>query len=205
MLSRTGVTILIPVDKQTRIEFLEQNVVSVLQQTFNKWELIFGIYGCGIGSCIEKSVKRVVQKYQIKGWNIRVIVYGAFEKHQAMNNMVVDATFDYISIMSMGSVWMRDKLEKQFPFLRKYDFVGTKCEHIDGMVQVIPVGDLENVNFSTRNPMCDTSVVFHKRDAYWNDGEDINTYNTWVRMKHNRRFYNVNKILCTQQNIWSPN
>lgn len=200
MSNRSGVSVLVTVSEHD--ESFEETLLSLVKQTFHKWEIIIGIYRCGISSTLEKEVKTLVDKYQKNGLNIRVIVYGMDLKYEVLNSMVCDATYDYISVVDVGDVWESDKLEHQFPLLEKYDVVGTKCQHYGDTVGFpnIPNGELSHVNFLMRNPVCNSSVILHKRDAFWEECEEINQYPMWIRLHSlNRNFYNINKVLCKER------
>ena len=199
-----GITILTPL--YNGIEFLEESLASVVAQTYDKWELIIGINGHGIGSEVENKAMEIINNYDRFRHKIRVIGYNNTKgKPETMNHMVVDATYEYIAILDVDDIWMPEKLERQVPFLEDYDVVGTRCEYFGMMTGYpnVPVGDLSNINFLMCNPIINCSAIIRKCDAYWDDSDyqhkikGLDDYDMWLRLKHkNKRFYNIKKILC---------
>ena len=48
-----GITVFIPL--YNGVEFLKESLSSVVNQTYEKWEVIIGVNGHGIGSDVEKQ------------------------------------------------------------------------------------------------------------------------------------------------------
>jgi len=202
MSNKSGVSVLIPLSKYD--DLTEETICSVVKQTFFRWEMIIGIFKCGVSSQLEKEINKYVSKFQKNGLNIRVIVYGMEEKFDVINNMVFDASYEYISVVENGNLWFSDKLEKQFPFLQNYDVVGSKSEYYGDYSGFpnIRVGELCDTDFLMRNPVCDSTVIIHKKDAFWEENQENFCYEMWVRLnKNKRKFYNVNKVLCKERKI----
>jgi glycosyltransferase involved in cell wall biosynthesis len=192
------ISILIPI--KNGIEFLEEAVLSVVNQTYKNWEIIIGVNGWDKNSDTETQANNIVDKYNSK--DIRVIYYEANGKSDALNKMVLDAKYDYISLLDCDDYWLENKLEKQIPFLKIYDVVGTKAQYFGDRndFPIIPVGDFSaNHNFFVLNPVINSSVVLHKSLATWD--VDIKTgvedYDLWFKLWYmQKKFYNVDEVLC---------
>lgn len=193
------ISILIPI--KNGIEFLEEAILSVINQTYGKWEIIVGVNGWDKGSHTEIEANNIIKN--IGGLkDIRIIYYDSKGKSATLNKMVLDAKYNYISLLDCDDYWLENKLEEQVPFIENYDIVGTKAQYfgdINGFPN-IPIADFTNShNFFVSNPVINSSVIIHKSLAHWD--ETINTgvedYDIWLKLWHmKKKFYNVDKVLC---------
>lgn len=192
-----GISVLIPL--YNGIEFLEESLNSVILQTHKKWEVIIGINGHNEGSDIEKKAKQIVNMYNMDNeHDIRVIYYETKGKPSTLNKMIGDIKYDFVALLDVDDVWYPLKLEKQIPFLSRYDVVGTQCQYFGNMSgsPSIPLGDITEFDFFSSNPMINSSIVIHKDNAYWND-EFLDDYDMLFRLKNaGKTFYNLSDISC---------
>lgn len=199
------VTVLIPL--YNGIEYLEQSALSVVQQTYARWQLIIGINGHPEGSDIEARANTIIESINInKKYDILVKYYDTSGKSKTLNKMVGDAKYDYIAILDVDDYWTNDKLEMQIPFLKNYDVVGAKCEYFGEKSgsPPIPLGDFSSKhNIFEYNPIINSSAIIHKRDAIWDDEQYIpaviglDDYSMWFKLYFlERKFYNIDKVLC---------
>lgn len=194
-----GISILIPL--YNGIEFLEEAIISILTQTYTKWEIIIGINGHEPNSDIEKQVNEIVQKHnQDNIFDIRVIYYNTKGKPDTLNQMINDIKYDYVALLDADDIWLPEKLEKQVPILRSYDVVGTNCQYF-GDRQDFPIIPFNNYrvshNFFIANPIINSSVIIHKNNAKWNKDELLEDYDLWFRLLYERKsFYNLKEVLC---------
>lgn len=188
-----NISILIPICNNG-IECLYDSLSSVICQTYENWELIIGT---NQNNYVSKTEQMVSMLDPDKNYDIKIIFYDDNEKHNVMNSMVKDTKYDHIAILDVEDIWLPEKLEKQIPYLEKYDVVGTKGEYfgdIRGFPNV-PVCNITDHNFFKLNPIINSSVIIRKVDANWRDF--ILDYDMWFRLKlDNKKFYNVNTILC---------
>lgn len=192
------ISILIPI--YNGIEYINDSVSSVLDQTFQDWEIIIGINGHFENS----SIYRIAKNYE--DLDPRIHVYDMYEikgKSNALNNMIAYCTYDWIAILDVDDIWFSNKLEKQLPFMKSYDVIGTQCvyfEGLEGTVPKIPVGDISNFDFKTVNPIINSSIIIRKELAIkykWNPAYDgVEDYDLWLRLcKDNKQFFNIDEVL----------
>lgn len=190
------ISILMPI--YNGIEFIEESVTSVLQQTFTEWELLIGVNGHPENS----GVYQLAKKYEEKSANIRVFDFYTLKgKSVTLNKMIEYCQYDYVAILDVDDIWLANKLEKQVPFIANYDVIGTKCIYfgqLNGISPNIPIGDISKVDFLSANPIINSSSLIRKSLCYWNIDEFdcIEDYELWLRLrKQNHMFYNVEDIL----------
>ena len=186
------ISILIPI--YNGIEFLNEAVESVLNQTFKKWEIIIGINGHPENSDVFKTAKKF-ESDKIKVYDL----IGVKGKCNALNKMLEYCCYDWISLLDVDDKWLPDKLEMQLPYMKSFDVIGTRCEYFGEKkgIPFIPVGDISLFNFFLVNPVINSSCLLKKELCYW-DPEcftGVEDYNLWLLLrKHNKKFFNVNKI-----------
>jgi len=178
------------------IEFINESVNSVLEQTYDNWELIIGINGHPPDSEIYKIAKR------FETTDNRIHVYDFHEvrgKASTLNGMLKYCKGDYIAILDVDDVWYTNKIELQIPFLYKYDVIGAKCVYfgnLNGTITDIPTGDISNFDFKLVNPICNSSSMIKKTLCYWSDTFELDDYEMWLKLrKSGKTFYNCNKVL----------
>lgn len=200
-----GVTVLIPL--YNGIEYLEQSVKSVVNQTYKRWQLIIGINGHDKGSDIEKQAHNIVNGLNDDDtYDILVKCYNTKGKAPTLNKMVEDAKYDHIAILDVDDYWVPEKLELQAPYLKTYDVVGGKCEYFGDKSgsPTIPIGDFSSRhNIFEYNPVINSSVIIHKKAAIWDDEHyvpavtGLDDYSLWFKLFYlKRKFYNLDKVLC---------
>ena len=188
------ISILIPI--YNGIEFIEESVSSVLNQTYDKWELLIGVNGHPQDSEVYKKAKqyenekiRVFDFYNIKG------------KSNTLNFMIQFCNFNYVAILDVDDIWHPQKLELQSLALNDFDVVGSQCvyfgERLNGVTPNIPFGDISNIDFSIVNPLINSSCIIKKELCYWNNIWDgVEDYDIWLRLrKNNKKIYNFKEIL----------
>ena len=177
------ISILIPI--YNGIEYISESIQSILDQTFQDWEVIIAINGHAENSFIYQIAK----DYETVDNRIRV--YDMHElrgKATTMNAMIGLCKYDYIAILDVDDIWLPEKLEKQAELLKKnhYDVVGTKCvyfENLDGVIANIPDGDISSFNFKEVNPVINSSAVLRKELGFWKeDFAGVEDYELWVRL-----------------------
>lgn len=189
-----GISVLIPL--YNGIEYLDESVNSVVNQTHKIWEIIIGINGHPMNSDVEKKVRDIRNKYL--DYDIKVMYFNTKGKPNTLNAMIQNTMYIYIAILDVDDIWLPTKLEKQIPYLFNYDVVGTKCTYFGDRTDSppIPVGDLKNFNFFIGNPIINSSAIIKRNDAKWNDVV-LDDYDMWLRLYCEKKtFYNIDEILC---------
>ena len=185
------ISIFIPV--KNGLEFLQESVQSILDQTYQEWELIIGVNG---------NPDIFEQANEYANDKIRVYDLGIFEnlngKSVALNKLLVYAKYEYIALLDVDDVWLPNKLELQVPYIDKYDVVGTQCIYFgdSSISPSIPLGDITSYNFLLCNPVINSSVIIRKSLCYWNTTIGVEDYELWLRLKAGQKtFFNCPEIL----------
>jgi teichuronic acid biosynthesis glycosyltransferase TuaG len=186
------ITILMPI--YNGIEFINESVSSIINQTYKNWELIIGINGHSQNSEIYKIAKKyefnkkikVLDLYKIKG------------KSNALNEMIKYSKYEWISLLDVDDIWLPTKLELQIPYINNYDIIGTMCKYFGDQNNIpnIPIGDITKFDFLQVNPIINSSVLLKKDLCWWNKDQDgIEDYDLWLKLwKQGKKFYNINTI-----------
>ena len=180
------------------IEFIDESVASIIDQTYDKWELIIGINGHPKNSDVYKKAKL----FESKNNKIKVLEFiDCKGKSNTLNNMIQYCNYEYVAILDVDDVWINNKLEIQSKWLDKYDVIGTNCVYfgdINGVIPSIPQYDFSDFNFAKVNPIINSSVVIKKELCNWNSSsfDGIEDYDLWIRLRiSNKRFYNCPYVL----------
>ena len=187
------ISILMPI--YNGIEFIHESVPSILEQTYDKWELLIGINGHPENSEIYKIAKR----FEEKSNKIRVFeFYNIKGKSNTLNEMIKYCNYDYVALLDVDDIWHPQKLELQSVLLNSYDVIGSNCiwfGDIPGIVPSIPQHDFSNFNFANVNPIINSSVIIRKELCSWIEN-GIEDYDLWIRLRlKNKRFYNFPQVL----------
>lgn len=186
------ISILLPI--YNGIEFIEESVNSILNQTYETWELIIGINGHQKNSDIYKKAL----KYQNKKINVLDLIE-CKGKSESLNEMINYCNYNFIALLDVDDIWLPNKLSEQIQFIGNYDVVGTKCQYFGDSNEIpnIPNGDLSKFNFLSCNPIINSSSIIKKELCFWdNNYAGLDDYELWLQLwKKEKTFYNVNNIL----------
>jgi glycosyltransferase involved in cell wall biosynthesis len=191
------ISILIPV--YNGIEFIHNSIHSVINQTFNNWELLIGINGHPKNSAIYKIAKTYETK--CKRGKIRVFDFCNIKgKSATLNELTTFCSYAYIAILDVDDIWRPDKLQIQVPFLKHFDVIGSNCIWFGdkpGIIPQIPVGDISSYDFTLVNPIINSSSIIKRELCHWNkDMSGLNDYDMWLRIRQlKRKFYNCPEVL----------
>ena len=186
------ISILMPI--YNGIKFINESVPSILEQTYDKWELLIGVNGHPENS----EVYKIAKAFEERSDKIRVFdFYNIKGKANTLNEMIKYCNYDYIALLDVDDIWYPQKLEIQSIWLNAYDVIGTNCIWFGdraGVVPPIPQNDFSNFDFAKVNPIINSSVVVRKELCNWNEN-GIEDYDLWIRIrKQNKRFYNCPQI-----------
>jgi len=187
------------------IEFLEESLKSVLDQTYANWEVLIGINGHGpTGGNVLQLASLVVSRIAKGDPRVRVInlpdVRGAA---QAMNALVKEAASDWVAILDVDDAWHPEKLTEQVITARSLmltpDVIGTQCKYFGEMSgkPSIPFGYIDREYFKKENPMINSSVLIRKSLLNYTDLYiHLDDYDLWCRLVLDKKiFYNIDSIL----------
>lgn len=178
-------------------EFFQQSYNSILNQTFENWELLIGINGHEFKSQIYQNIKSIVEKEQ----RVRLFEFPEFRsKSKTLNVLKQLSQNEVLCILDVDDYWKEDKLEKQFFLMEYYDIVGTGCQYFGDsqIIPNIPYGQIPSQTFKLYNPIINSSSMFFRKDALWNEEiEALEDYEMWLRLnKQNKKFFNIRDVLC---------
>jgi glycosyltransferase involved in cell wall biosynthesis len=189
------ISILMPI--YNGIEFIEDSVNSILNQTYNNWELIIGVNGHPQNS----DVYEVAKKYENVYGSTKIRVFDLYMlkgKSNALNFMLRYCNNNYIALLDVDDIWYPNKLEIQTKYLNDFDIVGSNCVWFgerNDVIPTIPIGDISEFNFKQVNPIINSSSIIRKGLCYWNNN-DLEDYDLWLRLRNlGRKFYNCEEIL----------
>jgi len=196
----TSVSILMPI--YNGIEFIDESVTSVIQQTYTSWELIIGINGHPFNSIVYQKAK----EYEMKDKRIRVIEFPMetiIGKSNTLNAMIPFCHYDWISLLDVDDIWNNKKLEYQMPFTKEYDVIGTRAIYfgdtsLHGHIPNIPTGDISVIpSFLDGNPIINSSVLLKKELCHWDANTVLEDYDLWLKLRYitKCRFYNCFSVL----------
>ena len=176
------------------IEFINDSVMSIIQQKYTNWELLIGINGHPPNS----EVFKIAQKYAELNSNIRVYDFTDIKgKSNTLNELIKYCKYDWISLLDVDDIWLPDKLEKQVSYMEKYDVIGTKCRYFgtSNNEPRIPLGDISKFDFRNVNPIINSSCLLKKSLCWWDASCVIEDYDLWLRLwKKGCKFYNVTDV-----------
>jgi glycosyltransferase involved in cell wall biosynthesis len=191
------ISILIPI--YNGIEFIEDSVSSVLNQTYGNWELLIGVNGHPKNSDVFKKAKEYEKTAKIRVFDF----YNIKGKSNTLNEMVKFCNYKYIALLDVDDIWHPQKLEVQSKlFIHNYDVIGSRCIWFGdkpSIIPFVPTGDISKFDFSSINPIINSSSIIKKEFCYWNEN-GIEDYDLWLRLKKaNKRFFNCNEILVSHR------
>lgn len=165
------ISVILPVYKNDKPEWLQQSIGSIIRQTYKNYHLFIGVDG-PIGEEIS-----TVLKYYEKFEEIDVFYYEQNRGLACVLNDLLDVCFinsyEYIARMDADDVSLPERFEKQLVYLENnpsIDVVGGAISEIDdegndrGKVIVYPYAPKDCFDFfSKRNPHAHPAVMFRKR------------------------------------------
>ena len=187
------ISILIPI--HNGIRYIDEALISVLDQTYTNYEVIIGVNGFQENS----EVFKIANSYSDFD-NIKVLdLYFIKGKSNALNHMIKEAQYNWIALLDVDDKWLPTKLEEQIKYVNKYDVIGTNCKYF-GDLNVspkLPFGDLSEFDFLSYNPVINSSCLIKKDLAYWDSKVDgVEDYDLWLKLKkEKRKFYNISNVL----------
>lgn len=190
------ISILLPV--YNGVEYMDESVTSVINQTYKNWELLIGVNGHPPHSNVYKKALEYVKKDELG--RIKVFdLHNIKGKVDTLHELLKHVTSDWIALIDVDDIWLKNKLLKQSVFMNDYDVIGTHTHYIgesDG-VPLIPLYDISKMNFVNANPIINSSVLLKRKLCHWDKSyEGVEDYELWLRLrKEQKTFYNLPDIL----------
>jgi glycosyltransferase involved in cell wall biosynthesis len=194
------ISILLPI--YNGIEFIDESVSSILNQTYNEWELLIGVNGHSLNSLVFKTAKQ----YEMKDNRIKVFdLHNIKGKVNTLNKLLEYANYNWIALIDVDDIWLPNKLKRQLHYTTSnglsndYDVISTNTHYFgeSDNVPVLPYYDISSFNFTYYNPIINSSVLLKKELCNWDSNyEGFEDYELWLRLwKNKKTFYNFPDIL----------
>ncbi len=181
-------------------KYIKKSIDSILDQTFEDWELLIGFNGTVDGS------KEIVKQYNDP--RIRIFDYGDDKgKAKTLNKMIKEAKYDWVAIQDDDDIWMPKKLERQFSVMNDFDVIGTQIMYVNenddpgGGPQLAKHDEqIKSKSLSGDNQVANTSAIFKKICAEdvggWSETLDgIEDFDFWLKiMRKGYKFVNLHSI-----------
>ena len=91
------------------VEYIQESVSSVINQTAKNWELIIAVNGHSPNSNVYKKVWDYV--FYLNDERIRVFDYHQCKgKSETLNVMISKCSYDYIALLDVDDIWFNNKL-----------------------------------------------------------------------------------------------
>lgn len=101
-------------------QFIAQAIESVLNQTYNNWELIV------VDDCSNDDTINIIENFCVNDSRIRLIKHKRNQGVAVARNTALDvATGDFIAFLDADDKWISNKLELQIDFMIKNNYVLT--------------------------------------------------------------------------------
>jgi glycosyltransferase involved in cell wall biosynthesis len=191
------------------IEFLEETVRSVIAQTYEDWIMLIGVNGHGPTGGDVAVKAREIAALDLKG-RIQVFVQPPpiCNKSMSLNDLVCRTTTDWVCILDADDTWVPTKLEKQDrvrTIVPLIGVIGTGCNYFGDSTgsPKIPYGLIRRGASLEYNPIINSSVLFKKEYAYWDESQGIQgieDYDVWLRLDHTGvNMYNIEERLTNHR------
>lgn len=185
----TNISILLPI--YNNIEFLEECLDSLNNQTFKNFEILIGIKQF---QEYYKKCKTIINLKKFNNINIKIYDFELLEdnnsKYQILNLLKEKSSYNLISTINVVDKWEKTKLEKQIVYVNKYDIITTKCNYFGNLLNIsIDSLEINNINI-------ESSILFKKNINIFSKNiiEKYNTFNNFIQI-HNYKFINLNENL----------
>lgn len=195
-------SILIPFYKST--EFLEECLESIINQTYQNWEVIIGIHGCGEEGG-EECMK--IQELSHKDARIRTVIVSKAlaTKINVLNALLNESNGEWISIMDKNDKWHPEKLAKQLDVkstvAKNAAVIGTAVDTFGDVPYTVQQKSewITPVDLSEFNPVSLSSAILHRSYLHMRlmDGNcGIEDYELWMRiLLSGSKIYNIPEVL----------
>ena len=109
-------------------KYIEETVNSVLNQTYQNWELLI------VDDCSSDNSLEILKRFEQNDNRIKVYVNETNKGAAYSRNLALrEAKGKWIAFLDSDDLWVPEKLEKQIDFMKNnnYSFSYTSYEHID--------------------------------------------------------------------------
>jgi glycosyltransferase involved in cell wall biosynthesis len=171
------------------VEFLDESLTSVKNQTYSNWEVLIGVNGWEVNSDVFKRA------WDLADRKVQVLDMETTGKSDTLNAMLEYASFDVACLLDVDDWWLPSKLERQIFLINEFDVVGTWCQYFGDRSDspALPAGEINSKIFMHVNPIINSSSMFAVGDAHWDKKyEGVEDYEMWLRLNHEKKtFFNI--------------
>ena len=160
------------------VEYLEECINSVINQTFTDWKMLIGINGHGEdGGEVAKKALTIASKDS----RINVIIQPPplKGKVESLNDLMKNVNSEWVCLLDCDDKWEPEKLEWQHN-ISKTDaigatVIGTQCKYFgDGDSKLeLPSGYIDPSVLEDYNPIINSSAMIRKEFCKW-EYNDLN-------------------------------
>ncbi len=192
------ISVVIPVYNAEK--FIEETILTVLNQTYINWELIL------VDDCSTDNSVNIIKQFE----NNKIHLYQLNANSGAAlarNYGIEKSNGDFICFLDADDLWDKNKLEKQLDFMINnnyaFTFTGYEFANIDGEPNGKKVSVPKKINYKNalKNTIISTiTVMFNmnllsKEDIYMPNVESEDTATWWKILKNHDYAYGLNEIL----------
>lgn len=189
--SQKLVTIAIPFFNENN--YIEQAIKSVINQTYENWELILINDGVDM-KCIE-----IAETYAVNDNRIRFINDGKNKGLATrLNETITMANGEYYARMDADDIMCIERIAEQVQFLNEYpdvDVVGSSAMIIDSKNQIVGSSDMSGTQDSFIHPSIMGRTKWFRINPYAEWCRRCQDRELWLRTSGNSNFYNIQKPL----------
>ena len=201
------ISILTPV--YNGVEFLEECLTSVCNQTYTDWDMWIGVNGHGPdGGEVLATVRRIVSAVPLEVRNrihVRLQPPPLKGKVESLNDLMQYVRGEWIALLDCDDVWDPHKLEIQVRTLKEEGrhaaVLGTFCRYFGTMggSPHLPAGYIDPTILGQVNPLINSSALVHRSLARWRYTDicyGMEDYDLWMRISlAGGKLYNVPYML----------
>lgn len=169
--------------------YLGYSIQSVINQTYQNWELLLVDDGGQDGS------RAIAERFASKDNRIRII-YDGLNKGLAarLNESVNKAQGDFYARMDDDDIMDVTRIEKQVEYLRAHpevNVVGSSAMIIDGDNKIVRSSNMEGVTSGFIHPTVMGHTEWFRQHLYNIDFKRCQDKELWLRTAQSSKFYNI--------------
>ena len=194
------ITIAIPFYNSEK--FLPFAIQSVINQTYQNWELLLISDGGNDNSL------QIAHQYAMTDKRIKVISDGKNKKLAArLNESVRLAKGKFYARMDDDDIMTIDRVKKQVDYLIEHpevDAIGSSVMHINGMNEIVGSQDMSGVNDRFIHPTVMADIQWMLNNPYSEELPRAQDMDLWLRASRSSHFYNMPEPLLFDRNTGVP-
>lgn len=203
---KTKFSVLMSVYKNDKLEFVEEAIESIINQTRKPDEIVIVEDGP-----VPEAIQKLLQEYEAKCDYLKIV---PLEKNvglgNALNIGLDKCTYNLVARMDSDDISREDRFEKQIKEFEKDDSLsvvgGFISEFVDCKEKSVGIREVPLTNsdiaiqIKSKNPFNHMTVMFQKKDVLkagnYQDFFYYEDYYLWIRMAlKNMKFKNVDSVL----------